>query len=531
MDELHFVDLDKTVAFKKLREAGTGIRLKELLDPERIRRYSIAMGGGLTFNYAARPVDDGTIGLLSGLAAEQQLAAKYQALVSGEVMNTGENRMVLHHLVRGQLSGDVISQGKNLRDFYVHEKERVDEFARKVHAGSITGSTGKPFDTVVQIGIGGSDLGPRALYKALTNYARAAGVEKMRAEFISNVDPDDARAVLSSIDLESTLFIIVSKSGTTQETLTNREFVMKAMEGARIPGLDPDKHFIAVTSETSPLAKSGTMLDAFFMDDNIGGRYSATSPVGGVVLSLAFGPERFEELLGGANEADRHALETDAEENSSMMDALIGVYERNVLGIPFSAILPYSQALVRFPAHLQQLDMESNGKRVNRRGEPVGYSTGPVIFGEPGTNGQHSFYQLLHQGTDVVSLQFIGFNESQDPADVVTAGSTSQTKLNANLAAQVAAFALGKTDDDANKSFPGNRPSSLIHGKRLTPRSLGALLAHYENKVMFQGLLWNINSFDQEGVQLGKVLTSQLLSGKGTDPVLAGYAGLLGIQG
>ena len=529
MKELRYLNLDKTAVYKKLRASKRLVSLKEDLGPGRIDDYSISIGGGLTFNYAARPVDDELLGLLSELAEEQQLADKYRALVCGAIMNTGENRMVLHHLVRGQLATDVIENGKNLRSFYEEERERVSGFAVKVHEGSLTGSTGKKFNAVVQIGIGGSDLGPRALYRALKNFARAGGIEKMRAEFISNVDPDDARAILSSLDLERTLFIIVSKSGTTQETLTNRDFVMKAMADARIPGLDPARHFVAVTSETSPLAKSGDMLDAFFIEDNIGGRYSATSPVGGLVLSLAFGAKLFDELLQGATETDRLAMEPNPRKNSGMMDALIGVYERNVLGIPCSAILPYSQALDRFPAHLQQLDMESNGKSVNRFGEPIDYASGPVIFGEPGTNGQHSFYQLLHQGTDTVTLQFAGFNEPQDPADLVTGGSTSQTKLNANLAAQIAAFALGKHDSNANKSFTGNRTSSLIYGKRLTPRALGALLAHYENKVMFQGFLWNLNSFDQEGVELGKLLTKQVLSGDRIDPVLRKYAALLGI--
>lgn len=530
MEELQFNNLDTCPAFQKLKSGDYAVDLKTALDTERIAGYAIPAGSGLTFNYAARSVNEEILKLLGGLAGEQQLARKYRALVSGAVMNTGENRMVLHHLMRGQLGDDVISAGRNLRGFYTAEMERVSAFASKVHNGGITGSTGKRFDTVVQIGIGGSDLGPRALYYALKNYARVNGAEKMRADFISNVDPDDARAVLAGVDLESTLFILVSKSGTTQETLTNREFVVKAMGESGISGLDPAGHFVAVTSETSPLAQSSDVLNAFFIDENIGGRYSATSAVGGVLLSLAFGPDVFAGLLAGAHEADQLALETDPLNNASMLDALIGVYERNVLNIPCSAMLPYSQALLRFPAHLQQLDMESNGKSVNRRGEPVSYSTGPVIFGEPGTNGQHSFYQLLHQGSDTIALQFIGFEESQDLADIVTDGSTSQTKLNANLAAQITAFAVGKEDENPNKYFRGNRPSSLIHGKRLTPQSLGALLAHYENKVMFQGLLWNVNSFDQEGVQLGKKLTTQILSEETINPVLAAYAGLLGIK-
>ena len=528
MEEIKYRNIDQTAAFKKLMEGKHEIELDRLLEPRRIGHYSIPAGGGLTFNYGARAVDGEILWRLIELGAEQQLYLKFQALASGVVMNTGEDRRVLHHLTRGQIADEVIVDGRKQKGFYDGERRRFTEFAQKVRESKITGSTGRPFDTVVQIGIGGSDLGPRALYKALKNYARAGGSKMIRAEFISNVDPDDARAVLTSVDLESTLFILVSKSGTTQETLTNRDFVLQAMKDSRLKGLDPKVHFIAVTSETSPLAKTGDVLEAFFIDDFIGGRYSATSAVGGVILSLALGAEYFNELLEGAHEADLVAFKSEPPENASMMDALIGVYERNVLDIPCSAILPYSQALERFPAHLQQLDMESNGKSVNRNGEVLNYQTGPIIFGEPGTNGQHSFYQLLHQGTDTVTLQFIGFHEPQDPGDVITSGSTSQMKLNANLAAQIAAFAAGRPDADANKHFTGNRPSSLIYGKKLTPRSLGALLSHFENKVMYQGFLWNLNSFDQEGVQLGKALTEQVLSGDITDPVLAKYSQMLG---
>ncbi|MDR2397680.1 MAG: glucose-6-phosphate isomerase, partial [Spirochaetaceae bacterium] len=237
-------------------------------------------------------------------------------------------------------------------------------------------------------------------------------------------------------------------------------------------------------------------------------------------------------LLAGAHEADTAALEPEIHKNAALLDSLIGVWDRNFRGYPYTAILPYSQALSRFPAHLQQLDMESNGKRVNRNGEAVAYATGPVVFGEPGTNGQHSFYQLLHQGTDVIPLQFIGFLESQRGDDLTVDGSLSQTKLKANLAAQIVAFAQGKEDPKGNKVFLGGRPSSLIYGKRLTPEALGTLLAHFENKVMFQGLLWNLNSFDQEGVQLGKVLTKKVLAAQGGssgDPVLDAYSALLGV--
>ena len=285
---------------------------------------------------------------------------------------------------------------------------------------------------------------------------------------------------------------------------------------------------VAVTSETSPLAKSADYLAAFFMDDYIGGRYSSTSAVGGCVLSLAFGPEVFAQFLDGAAEADALAKNKNIMENPALLDAIIGVHERNVLGHLCTAVLPYSQALSRFPAHLQQLDMESNGKSVNRFGEPVDYVTGPVIFGEPGTNGQHSFYQLLHQGTDIIPLQFIGFKNSQCGMDVVIEDSTSQQKLGANVVAQIVAFACGKDDANANKKFDGGRPSSIIIGEQLTPAAMGALLAHFENKVMFQGFAWNVNSFDQEGVQLGKVLAKRVLA-HDTDGALKVYSEMLNI--
>ena len=492
---------------------------------ERVKNYTVPMGEGLAFNYGARPVDDNILEILAKLAEEAQLTEKFEALYNGEVINTGEKRRVLHHLTRGQLGETVMADGVDKRAFYVEQQEKIAELAKKVHAGEITNAAGEKFTTVVQIGIGGSDLGPRAIYLALENWAKVNNTLKMKAEFISNVDPDDAAGVLSKIDVAHSLFILVSKSGTTLETLTNESFVKDALEKA---GLDPAKHMVAVTSETSPLAKNAGYLAAFYMDDYIGGRYSSTSGVGGAVLSLAFGPEVFAQFLDGAAEADALAKNADVKNNAAMLDALLGVYERNVLGYPTTAVLPYSQAMSRFPAHLQQLDMESNGKSVNRFGEPVSYSTGPVIFGEPGTNGQHSFYQLLHQGTDIVPLQFMGFKNSQMATDVVIQDSTSQQKLCANVAAQIIAFACGKEDEDRNKYFAGGRPSSIIVGEKLTPKALGAILAHFENKVMFQGFVWNVNSFDQEGVQLGKVLAKRVLA-HDTDGALKAYSDLLNI--
>jgi len=534
---MNFINLDKTAAYRQLAEkaaAGKAFDYKALLTPERVKNCEVPLAEGLVFNWAAKAVDEKTLDALQALANEQELIAKYCALLEGEIMNTGEGRKVLHQLLRSPdgkaATGKTVNhEGKDLGAFYLNELKRFSAFAEKVRSGEIGPAPGKRFSAFAQIGIGGSDLGPRALYLALENWAYGEGKKALRAEFISNVDPDDASKITASLPLEETLFVLVSKSGITQETLTNELFVKGKLKKA---GLDPAKHMVAVTSETSPLAGNPSYLDSFYFDDFIGGRYSSSSAVGGVILSLAFGSDVFGDFLAGAAAADRAALEGDIRKNATLLDALIGVWERNFLGYPYTAILPYSQALSRFPAHLQQLDMESNGKRVNRDGKPIAYFTGPVVFGEPGTNGQHSFYQLLHQGTDIIPLQFIGFRESQRKDDGVIEGSTSQAKLKANLAAQITAFANGKSDSIGSKDFPGGRPSSLIYGDRLTPRTLGALLAHYENKVMFQGFLWNVNSFDQEGVQLGKVLAKKILTkteaGSG-DKVLDAYSGLLGL--
>ena len=521
-------NLDTVSAYQELLGAAK-VNLAAAMTGEngadRVKKYSVPMAAGMAFNYAAKQVDDNVLAVLAKLADEMQLVEKFQALYNGEVINTGEKRMVLHHMTRGQLGEAVVADGGDKRAFYTTEQAKIAEFANKVHNGEITNAAGEKFTTVVQIGIGGSDLGPRAMYLALENWAKVNNTFKMEAKFISNVDPDDAAGVLNTIDVAHSIFVLVSKSGTTLETLTNESFVKDALAKA---GLDASKHMIAVTSETSPLAKSDDYLAAFFMDDYIGGRFSSTSSVGGAVLSLAFGPEVFAQFLDGAAQADVTAKNADVFANPALLDALIGVYERNVLGYQNTAVLPYSQALSRFPAHLQQLDMESNGKSVNRFGEAINYVTGPVIFGEPGTNGQHSFYQLLHQGTDIVPLQFVGFKNSQMGEDVVIEGSTSQQKLCANVVAQIVAFACGKENADANKAFEGGRPSSIIVGDKLTPAALGALLSHFENKVMFQGFVWNINSFDQEGVQLGKVLAKKVLA-HDTDGALKVYSDLLNI--
>lgn len=514
-----YQNLDQTSIYQALqKKAQNPVHLKTVLTKDRIQNYWI-QNGVLGFSFATSLIDDELLHLFQTLADEQCVIQKYQRVLLGDIMNVGENRKVLHHQCRGKDKG-----------IYGIELEKIKAFTQKVHQGSLKGYTGKFFTDVVQIGIGGSDLGPRALYYALSRYVYAQkGKFPLRAHFISNVDPDDANFVLRHLNPETTLFIVVSKSGTTQETLTNLQFVQQKALALGMSEAAFKKHFIAVTGKGSSMDDPSQYLASFYMDDFIGGRFSSTSAVGGVILSLVFGADVFEQLLEGAFVLDLAAGESDVTKNISLLSALIGVWERSFLGFSSKAIIPYSEALSRFPAHLQQLDCESNGKSVSIYGDPLSYQTGPVIFGEPGTNGQHSFFQKLHQGTDVIPVQFIGFSSPQIPEDIETFKSTSQTKLLANMIAQMVALANGKEDQNFNKRFLGNRPTSLIYAKQLTPYTLGALLAFYENTVMFQGFLWNINSFDQEGVQLGKLLTKEILDSQRVreNPVLEGFLNLI----
>jgi glucose-6-phosphate isomerase len=522
-----YQNLCDALAFQQLNALSKNSMMTLTLNASRLKSMTVSMGTGLFYNYAAKLVDEPILTALQNLADEMDVVGQYRQLIAGAVMNSSEQRMVLHHLTRGQLGPAVIWQGRDKRLFYEEQLQRISAFSERIHTGQLCGGTGKRFRHVCQIGIGGSALGPRSLYLALAHGAQCRDQQYMTASFITNVDPDNAGQVLAELDLVSTLFIVVSKSGTTQETLTNEALVCHALQQA---GLDPAAHLVAVTSEACSIASGVNYLEHFYLDDFIGGRFSSTSVVGATLLTLTFGANVFAALLDGAHHQDTLALNPCVTENPALLDALIGIYERNCLGYGCSAVLPYSQPLIRFVAHLQQLDMESNGKSVNREGVPLPYDSGPIIFGEPGTNGQHSFYQLLHQGTQVVPLQFIGFQHSQGGADLQVDGSTSQDKLNANLVAQIFAFANGQPSSDPNTSFAGQRPSSLIYGEQLTPWVLGALLAHFENKVMFQGFLWNINSFDQEGVQLGKRLTQQILTDHVDDEALKVLAEMLAVQ-
>jgi len=489
-------------SFKKLQAlAQHPIDLPTVLTPERIGKMAVnALGFQLL--YGTERVDEKVMAQLFSLAEEAKALEKMAAMQKGETINRiegfeSENRTVLHTAMRDLFDHrQTTPAAKDASDRAERELHKLEKF--------LTQTEGK-FTDLIQIGIGGSDLGPRALAVALQPFHRP----NHRVHFISNVDPDDANGILASVDLKKTLVVVVSKSGTTLETLTNEEFVRARFSKMGIP---PKDHFVAVTGEKSPMDDPSRYLASFYIWDFVGGRYSATSMVGGVMLGFALGFQPFKEILRGAHEMDRHALTAEPKKNLPLISALLGIWNRNFLHLPTVAIIPYSQALLRFPAHLQQLDMESNGKRIDKTGHVCDFSTGPIIWGEPGTNGQHSFYQLIHQGTDPIPLEFIGFQKSQYGHDLEIQHTTSQEKLLSNLFAQSIALAIGQKNSNPNKFFPGNRPNRILLADRLDPHTLGALLSYYEHKVDFQGFIWNINSFDQEGVQLGKVLANKMIS-------------------
>ncbi len=490
----------------KLSEKPFDLRSAEALSRERVRSC-ISSSTHFTLYYWAQRVSEEVVDMLQQLADECDLVSQFKAMKSGAVMNTihgveSEERQVLHTACRDIFSGKprcVIATNQARI-----ELEKLEKFLEDLDSGSICNEQGDRFDTLIHIGIGGSDLGPRSVYEALKSY----GKKGRKVVFIANVDPDDAGAVLEQVDLATSLVSVVSKSGTTLETLTNEEFVRERILQA---GLDPDRRFIAVTGEGSPLDNPEKYLRSFYMYDYIGGRYSTTSMVGLVMLGFSLGYGQIVEFLRGAAIVDNEAEELDIRKNPALLLALIGIWNHSYLHMSTVAVLAYSQVLHRFAAHLQQCDMESNGKSVNRKGDAVNYQSGPVVWGEPGTNGQHAFYQLLHQGTEVVPCEFIGFKKSQRGADSIVQGTSSQQKLIANMFAQSLALACGQESDNPNRYFPGNRPNSVLFADRLTPEVMGALLALYEAKIVYQGFAWDINSFDQEGVQLGKVLATKFL--------------------
>jgi glucose-6-phosphate isomerase len=478
----------------------------QALSPGRIGAYQ-CHAAGFDLLYATQRLDDQVLDALQELADEAGAVDQFLLMKKGAVLNRiegfeSEKRQVLHTSCRDIFSG--IPYEPQATGQATEELKKLEGFLAQLDDGTLVNERGEQFTDLLHVGIGGSDLGPRAIYLALAAYKK----QNRRVHFVSNVDPDDVAGVLHGLDLARTLVNVVSKSGTTLETLTNEALIRRAYREA---GLDPKSHFLAVTGKGSPMDNPEAYLRSFYMFDYIGGRYSATSMVGAVMLGFALGYGQLREFLQGANAMDLAAEEREIRKNPPLLLALLGIWNHNFLGCETVAILPYSQALHRFAAHLQQCDMESNGKSIDRKGRPLVVQSGPIVWGEPGTNGQHAFYQLIHQGTPVVPVEFIGFRESQYGKDLRVEKTTSQEKLVANLLAQALALAVGQRHDNPNKVFQGNRPSVIMLADRLTPAVMGALLALYEAKVVFQGFVWNINSFDQEGVQLGKKLANRLL--------------------
>jgi len=496
-------------------------------DPNRASSFTIT-SGELRIDYSKQLITEHNLKSLYALANERELEAKIGAMFRGEPINVTEKRSVLHTALRAAPDREIVVDGHNVVPDVHQVLTDMAALSDRVRSGDWKGSTGKPIEAVVNIGIGGSDLGPLMATRALQAYAHP----QLRTYFVSNVDPTHLLDTLKTLNPETTLFVIASKSFTTQETLANaraaRQWVLDHLMETDDPNVETAdngdvvgpivaRHFVAVSTNGPEVSAFGIdTANMFGFWDWVGGRYSFDSAVG-LTLMISIGAENFHQLLAGFQTMDEHFRTTPWERNGPVLAALIGIWNRNVLGLETHAVLPYSQHLDRFPAYLQQLDMESNGKSVTVDGNPVDYHTGPIVWGEPGTNGQHAFYQLIHQGTSVVPCDFIGFCQ---PADDVGG---QHDLLMANMFAQAEALAFGKSSAEVaedgvdselvpHRTFAGNRPSTTILAPALTPLVLGQLVAFYEHKVFTQGVIWGVNSFDQWGVELGKVLANRIAS-------------------
>jgi glucose-6-phosphate isomerase len=483
------------------------MHLKHLIQhPERLTDFSIKTDG-FFYDFSRQRVDKETMALLLELARERELPEQFENMRSGAKVNQTENRAALHTASRSFSDHPIFLDGQDVMPEIRQIRSDIRTFSENVHKGKIVGATGKTFEHVVVIGIGGSYLGTAFLSEALKAFSR----KKMTIHYLANVDIHNFGQIVREIDPEKTLWIVISKSYTTAETAANEAQARVFMEQK---GLSPKHHFVTVTAKGSPGDRpdSGDMLASFHMFDFIGGRYSATSAVGGVPLSLFIGYDRFERLLKGAEAMDRHAAEAPILQNAPLIAALISIWNNNFLGYPANAIIPYAEPLCKLAPHVQQLNMESNGKSVSITGEALGFETGGIIFGEPGTNAQHSFFQLAHQGR-AFPIEFIGVVTPQFPKyELTSKGVTNHQELWANLISQPQALAVGKDGDDPARSFSGNRPSSTILLPDLSPESVGQLLSFYEAKTVFEAFIWGINPFDQFGVELGKKLASEIRS-------------------
>ena len=491
-----------------------GRHLRELFaeDPGRGQRLSVE-AVGLFLDYSKNRITDETLKLLIRLAEEAQVRERIDAMFRGEKINVTEKRAVLHVALRAPRGASIVVDGENVVPKVHAVLDRMAEFANRIRSGEWKGHTGKRIRNVVNVGIGGSDLGPVMAYEALKHYSDRA----MTFRFVSNIDGTDFAEAVLDLDPSETLFIISSKTFTTLETMTNAQ-TARAWSLAGLGGEEKSvaKHFVAVSTNTAEVAKFGIdTTNMFEFWDWVGGRYSMDSAIG-LSTMVAIGPENFRAMLNGFNQMDEHFRTTPFERNLPVLMGLLALWYNDCFGAQTVAVLPYEQYLKRFPAYLQQLTMESNGKHVTLAGKKVAHETGPIYWGEPGTNGQHSFYQLIHQGTRLIPCDFIGFAEALNPLG------RHHDMLVANVCAQTEALAFGKTPEQVkaegtpkrlvpHRVFEGNRPSNTILAKRLTPEVLGTLIALYEHSVFTQGAIWSIDSFDQWGVELGKVLAQRII--------------------
>ncbi|MFE9427668.1 glucose-6-phosphate isomerase [Kitasatospora sp. NPDC006697] len=533
--------LDRTpqwAALGKHRAELGELHLRELFaaDPQRGSRYTLQVGD-LYLDYSKHLVTDRTLELLRSLAEQVDVAGLRDAMFRGDKINTTEDRAVLHTALRAPRGAVVEVDGVNVVPEVHAVLDKMAGFADRVRSGAWTGYTGKRIRNVVNIGIGGSDLGPAMAYEALRSYTQ----RDLTVRFVSNVDGADLHEAVRDLDAAETLFIVASKTFTTIETITNATSARSWLLAQLGAGQEAvAKHFVALSTNARGVADFGIDVENMFeFWDWVGGRYSYDSAIG-LSLMIAIGPERFQEMLDGFRLVDDHFRTAPPAENAPFLLGLLGLWYGQFFDAQSHAVLPYSHYLSKFTAYLQQLDMESNGKSVQRDGEPVEWTTGPVVWGTPGTNGQHAYYQLLHQGTKMIPADLIGFAKPvEDLADGLVA---QHDLLMANFFAQAQAFAFGKTADEVraegvaeaqvpHRTFRGNHPTTVVLADELTPSVLGQLVALYEHKVFVQGAIWNIDSFDQWGVELGKVLAKRiepvLLTGEGTEQLDSSSAALV----
>ncbi|MEU3689026.1 glucose-6-phosphate isomerase [Streptomyces narbonensis] len=521
--------LPEWAALGKHREQLGDTHLRELFaaDPARGTDHTLRVGD-LHLDYSKHLVTDETLTLLRELAAATGVAELRDAMFRGEKINTTEDRAVLHTALRAPRGAVIEVDGENVVPGVHAVLDKMAAFSDKVRAGEWTGHTGKPVKNIVNIGIGGSDLGPAMAYEVLRSFTQ----RDLTLRFVSNVDGADLHEAVRDLDPAETLFIVASKTFTTIETITNATSARNWLLTGLRAGQDAvAKHFVALSTNAEKVEEFGIdTTNMFEFWDWVGGRYSYDSAIG-LSLMIAIGPERFREMLDGFHLVDEHFRTAPPEENAPLLLGLLGVWYGAFFDAQSHAVLPYSHYLSKFTAYLQQLDMESNGKSVDREGNPVDWQTGPVVWGTPGTNGQHAYYQLIHQGTKVIPADFIGF--ARPVADLLPGLVAQHDLLMANFFAQTQALAFGKTPEEVraegvpeelvpHKTFQGNHPTTTILADALTPSVLGQLIALYEHKVFVQGAIWNIDSFDQWGVELGKVLAKKI------EPVLTGADGVQG---